>query len=184
MIAGFRWRRPTLGVVGVITLALTACSTSVGGQATPVPTAPGTSSAAPPAGTGNPFAGMNPCTVLDQAAAGQGYPAAHPSTADSNRSCASDKPGDSTVGVALQNGQRFDQNISNPSKAVTGDVNGRPAIQEREPIGAVGQCSITMEVKPSSRALVSLSGGKTTDEACQLVNAIATKLEPLLPKNN
>jgi hypothetical protein len=177
----------TLTAIGAIAFIISACSSTVGGEATPNPTTGGSVGSTAPstsASTANPFEGMKPCALLDQVLAGQGYPAAHPSTADAKQSCASDKPGDSTVGLALQNGQLFDQNISNPGKAVTGSVNDRPAVQEREPIGAAGQCSVTMEVKPGSRALVSLSGGKTTDEACDRINAIATKLEPLLPKNN
>jgi hypothetical protein len=87
--------------------------------------------------------------------------------------------------LALQNGQTIDQNIADPSKAFGGDLNGRPAIQVREGIGAKGDCMVKMEVKPNSRALViiNLRTG-TTDEACRVSNDVATKIEPLLPKSN
>ncbi|EOD63394.1 hypothetical protein H480_37270 [Amycolatopsis vancoresmycina DSM 44592] len=124
---------------------------------------------------------MNPCTVIDQVMAGEGFPAATPGTVDSARSCASNKPGDANVGVALQDNAGYDQNIPDPSKASTGHVGKRNAIIEREGIGAVGQCTISIEVKPNSRALVSVSGNGTTQEACDRVTAIAIKVEKLLP---
>jgi hypothetical protein len=40
-----------------------------------------------------------------------------------------------TIGLALQPGQTINQTIVDPRKAVTGDVNGRPAVQEREALG-------------------------------------------------
>ena len=177
-------RSRALIVLATLALALTACDSTVHGNPTPgTTTSAGTSSAAPSTGS-TPFAGLNPCTVIDQVMAGQGYPPAEPSAADRNRSCASNKPGDANVGVALQDGEAYDQNIPDPTKASRGKVGDRPAIIEREPIGAVGQCSITMEVKPNSRALVSLSGNGTTEDACDRVKQIAVKVEQLLPKSS
>jgi hypothetical protein len=127
---------------------------------------------------------MNPCTVLDQVLAGQGYPAAVPTTADAKRSCVSTKQGYGEIGVLLQGGQTIDENITDPSKASTGDVNGRRAIQIRNGLGGSGACDVKMEVKPNSRALVMVTlRTETTDEACRLVNDVATRVEVLLPKN-
>jgi hypothetical protein len=128
---------------------------------------------------------MNSCTVLDKALAGQGYPAGVPGDVDAKRSCDTEKSGYGTVSVSLQNGQKTEENVSDPSKASTGDVNGRPSIQIREGIGAKGQCEIRMTVEPDSRALVlvTLRTG-TTDEACQASNDIAPRVETQLPKTN
>jgi hypothetical protein len=129
---------------------------------------------------------MKPCATLDQALSGQGYPASAPTTADAARTCSTKKEvGEDaiTVGLSLHAGQTINENIADPSKATTGTVNDRAAVQERDPIGAKGQCNIGMEVKPKSRVLVvvTLRIG-TTDQACSDVNDIATKVEPLLPK--
>jgi outer membrane protein assembly factor BamA len=129
---------------------------------------------------------MKTCPTLDKALSGQGYPLSTPTAADAKRSCATQKKtADEVIGVtlSLQAGQTINENIADPSKASTGTVNDRPAVQEREPIGAKRQCAIMMEVKPESRAAVSvtLSYG-TTDQACVDVNDIATRVEPLLPR--
>ncbi len=166
-----------------LVFALSACDSKVGGTpqaaGTPSSSAPTSS---PSSGNGdNPFGGLSPCTIIDQVMAGEGFPAAAPGTVDSARSCASNKPGDANVGVALQDNAGYDQNIPDPSKASRGHVGARNAIIEREGIGAVGQCTISIEVKPNSRALVSVSGNGTTQEACDRVTAIAIKVEKLLP---
>lgn len=168
---------------------LSACDSKVGGtpQAAETPSSSSAATTKPSGATSdNPFGDMKACPTLDQALSGQGYPAAVPTTADAKRSCTTQKKtGDETIGVtlSLHAGQTINENIADPSKASTGTVNDRPAIQEREPIGAKGQCAIAMEVKPKSRALVAatLSYG-TTDQACADVNDLATKVEPLLPK--
>ncbi|WP_103336454.1 DUF3558 family protein [Amycolatopsis sp. CA-126428] len=181
-------RAATVLALATLALALSACDSKVGGT----PQAAGTSSSSAPTtkpsgATGdNPFGDMKPCTTLDQALNGQGYPASVPTTADAARSCTTEKKtGDDSIRVSLSlhAGQTINENIADPSKASTGTVNDRPAVQEREPIGAKGQCSVGMEVKPKSRALVAVTlGVGTTDQACTDVNDISTKVEPLLPK--
>ncbi|SEP27767.1 hypothetical protein SAMN04489732_105245 [Amycolatopsis saalfeldensis] len=113
---------------------------------------------------------------------------AAPTVADPQRSCHSAKPPtgpeDSLdVGLSLQDGQSYKDNISNPSQASPGTVGPRAAVEEREPVGAKGQCSIAIEVKPNSRALISVSVNSDTDKACKTAESLAEKLEPLLPKN-
>ncbi|MGV9363432.1 DUF3558 family protein [Amycolatopsis sp. NPDC003731] len=180
--------RATVLALAASALALSACDSKVGGTPQAADTPSSSSSATQPSGAtaDNPFGAMKPCPTLDQALSGQGYPAAAPTTADAARSCTTEKKvGDETIGVtlSLHAGQTINENIADPSKASTGTVNDRPAVQEREPIGAKGQCAIAMEVKPKSRAAVSvtLSFG-TTEQACSDVNDVATKVEPLLPK--
>ncbi|MFF1612183.1 DUF3558 family protein [Amycolatopsis sp. NPDC058278] len=176
--------RATVLVLATLALALSACDSKVGGT----PQAADTSSSPSPTSTtatgspgDNPFGGLSPCTIIDQVMAGEGFPAAAPGTVDRERSCASNKPGDAAVGVALQDNTGYDQGIPDPSKASRGHVGPRNAIIERGSIGAEGQCSISIEVKPKSRALVSVSGNGTTEQACDRVTGIAVKVEKLLP---
>ncbi|GAB3135395.1 hypothetical protein GCM10027258_07810 [Amycolatopsis stemonae] len=163
-----------------------ACTSEVGGQAssssTTEPAAPSTSSTA-----SGPFAGLNPCTMIDQVLAGEGFPPAAPTLARSKESCGSNKltsgntPG-MDVSVSLQAGQNYKDTVGK-GQAAEGDVNGRPAIEEREPQNSSGQCGVWMEVKPNSRALVLVSSGSDTPTACKKVEDVAAKIERLLPKN-
>ncbi len=173
-------------------LALAACTSQVGGQANPSSTAAGTdpSSAATSAGDpDDPFASMKPCSLLDQALAGQGFPAAVPTVADAKESCAATKPraGDVSpidLALSLQPGRGYKNNVSNPSQASEGTVHERAAVEVREPQQSPGQCGIWLDVKPQSRALVLVTSGSDTANACKLVEGFAEKIEPLLPKTN
>jgi hypothetical protein len=181
-------RAPRALAALTLALSLTACTSQVGGQASPsssaaTSTAPGTDSA-----SASPFAGLNQCTVLDQALTGQGFPRATPTVARAKDSCrtskatAGDTPGVDVI-LSLQAGQNYRDNVGNPGQASEGKVNGRPAVEEREPEHSSGQCGVWLEVKPSSRALVLVSSGSDTATACTQVEDIAAKVEPLLPKN-
>ncbi|SEF36675.1 Protein of unknown function [Amycolatopsis pretoriensis] len=131
---------------------------------------------------------MSPCSIIDQALAGQGYPKAEPLVANPKTGCRTTKPtaGDSPgvdIGLSLDSGRGYKENVGNPSQASDGNVNGRPAVIEREPMNSPGQCDVWLEVKPDSRAFVLLASGSDTAKACQLVEDVAAKIEPLLPKN-
>ncbi|GAA1023168.1 MULTISPECIES: hypothetical protein [Amycolatopsis] len=176
-----------LVLLGASAIALTACDNSVGGTAAPGQTASAAPSAPPPS-SANPFSARNQCALLDQLLAGQGYPKAIPSVADSKRSCAAQKPGDgldaTVVGLTLQDGQRYTDNVANPSKTRTGKVNGtRPVLEEREPLGSSGQCMLKLAVEPNSRAIIDVTSGTDTDAACKTAEGLADKLDPLLPKS-
>ncbi|MFJ7211995.1 DUF3558 family protein [Amycolatopsis sp. NPDC098790] len=183
--------RRTAAALAAAALALTACTSQVGGQA--APSTPATGSATPPTGSAttdpdNPFAGLSPCTIIDQALAGQDYPKAEPLVANPKTGCRTTKPtsGDSPgvdIGLSLDSGRGYKENVGNPSQASEGNVNGRPAVMEREPMNSPGQCDVWLEVKPNSRAFVLLASGSDTAKACQLVEDVAAKIEPLLPKN-
>ncbi|WP_244210945.1 DUF3558 family protein [Amycolatopsis kentuckyensis] len=166
---------------------MAACTSQVGGQANPSSSA-ANSPAPSTVASGSPFAGLNPCTMLDQALAGQDFPPATPTIARSKESCGTNKlasgntPG-VDVALSLQAGQSYRDNVGNPSQASEGKVNGRPAVEEREPEHSSGQCGVWLDVKPQSRALVLVSSSSDTARACQLVGDIAAKVEPLLPKN-
>ncbi|MGW5720705.1 DUF3558 family protein [Amycolatopsis sp. NPDC003865] len=172
-------------------LSLTACTDQVGGQATPSSSPAGTSA---PTSTGsvdpdNPFAGLNPCTILDQALEGLNFPKAVPTVADAKESCRASKPSTvsgqgADVAVSLQPGLGYRDNVGNPSQASEGNVNGRPAVEEREPLNVAGQCGVWLEVKPSSRAQVLVASGGDTQASCKLVEEVAPKVETQLPKTN
>jgi hypothetical protein len=169
---------------------LTACTSQVGGQANPS-SATTESTAGPSSGTAsadNPFAGFDQCAIVDKAVAGEGFPPATPALARSKETCGTQKlaSGDTpgiVVGLSLQARQNYKDNVGNPSQASEGNVNGRPAIEEREPQNSSGQCGVWMEVKPNSRALVLVSASTDTATACKKVEEVAAKIEPLLPKN-
>ncbi|WP_329054691.1 DUF3558 domain-containing protein [Amycolatopsis sp. NBC_01488] len=181
-----------LAVVACVTVALAACTNQVGGQANPSSTVGGTDTSGAPAPSSNPdspFASMNPCSILDQALTGQGFPPAVPTVADAKETCAATKPraGDVNpvdLALSLQPGRGYKNNVGNPSQASEGSVHGRAAVEEREPQQSPGQCGIWLEVKPASRALILVSSGSDTANACKLVERFAEKIEPLLPKNN
>ncbi|WP_284750225.1 DUF3558 family protein [Amycolatopsis sp. RTGN1] len=167
-------------------LGLAACTSEVGGQANPSTSVSTTNSAT--ADPSNPFAGLSACTVLDQALAGQGLPQAVPGVADPNNTCKINRPTSGTtpglvVGLILQAGASYRDNVNNPAQASEGTVNGRPAIEEQEPLHVKGQCAVRFQVR-DSRALMSISFGSDTAGACQQAKDIAPKVEPLLPKNN
>ncbi|RSM43007.1 DUF3558 domain-containing protein [Amycolatopsis balhimycina DSM 5908] len=173
------------------TLALAACTDQVGGQANPSPAGHGeTNTSAPPSGNpDNPFASLNPCSLLDQALTDAGFPPAVPTVADAKESCAANKPRAGDVhpvdlALSLQPGRGYRNNVGNPGQASEGKVNGRAAVEEREPQQSPGQCGIWLEVKPASRALVLVTSGSDTANACKLVEGFAEKIEPLLPKTN
>jgi hypothetical protein len=181
-------RVPVAFVALTFALGLTACTSQVGGQAAPSSTTAGATAPATNGTTGNPFTGLNPCTMLDQVLAGEGFPQATPTLARSKESCGANKPTSGNtpgvdVSLSLQAGQRYKDTVGNPGQASEGNVNGRPAVEEREPQHSSGQCGVWMEVKPDSRALVLVSSGSDTATACQKVEDVAAKIEPLLPKN-
>jgi hypothetical protein len=171
-------------LITLVLLALSGCGSEVAGTPRTVASfSGGTPTTLPRRAGADPFDRLNPCQILDQALTGLGYSAAKRSDADAAHNCDAKKTDYGIIGLALQPGQTINQTIVDPRKAVTGDVNGRPAVQEREALGGTGSCDVSMEVEPSSRAtvLVTLQTAGT-DEACRLVNDVSTKVELLLPK--
>ena len=174
--------RTTLPTVAAAAILLAGCNSSVGGTANPDPP----SSSASRSTSANPFSSRNQCALLDQILTGKGFPKATPSVAQPQRSCTSQKPSAGTVrgmnvGLFLQEGRAYDDGVSNPGTARGGNVNKRPSIEQPEPLGTSGQCSITMAVAPQSRAILDVESESDTAGACQTAEDLATKLEPLLP---
>jgi hypothetical protein len=169
-------------MAGILTAA---CDAGVSGGASPVSTPPAASTN-PSTSSANPFDGVNPCTILDQTLNGEGFPAATPTVADAQHSCRSQNviPGNPTavdVALSLQAGQRYDENVDNPTQAKPGHVQKRAAIEVPTPLGSDGQCEVHIEVKPSSRALLIIGSGSDTANACKLAEKYADKVGPLLP---
>ncbi|WP_329068173.1 hypothetical protein [Amycolatopsis sp. NBC_01480] len=176
--------RSLSAIISVVALAcaLTACSDKLGGQPAPVSSDP---SSQPSATSDTPLAGLSPCATLDKALTGQGFPAAAPTAADPEHSCATTKPQVGTVGLMLQDGRTINEDLGDPSKTKTGTVHERAAILEPGYLGTSSGCAVDMEVKPKSRVTVSgtLSTG-TTDQACDFARSAAEAVELLLPKNS
>ncbi|WP_409183418.1 hypothetical protein F9C11_02955 [Amycolatopsis sp. VS8301801F10] len=169
--------------LGVAATTLTACDSSVNGDALPSTPAP---SSAPTSSPANPFASRNQCALLDQILSGKGFPKATPTEAQAQRSCGSQggkETNFTAIGLLLQEGQRYSDNIRNPSKARSGKLNGRPFVEDPEPLGSSGQCSMFFAVEPNSRAVLDVTGGTDTAASCRTAEDLASKLEPLLPKN-
>lgn len=179
----FRTPKATL-LLGSATLALTACGSTVDGAAQPS----GTPSVTypPSASSGNPFSERNQCALLDQILSGAGFPKAAPSIAQGQKACTTQKASGginaTDVALLLQEGQRYTDNINSPDKARSGKINGRSFIEEPEPMGSSGQCSISMSVESSSRAIIIVTGGNDTAASCGTAEDLTKKLDPLLPK--
>ncbi|ATY09469.1 DUF3558 domain-containing protein [Amycolatopsis sp. AA4] len=180
-----KFRTPKAALLlGSAALALTACGSTVDGTAQPSGTAPATPH--PSASSGNPFSDRNQCALLDQILSGAGFPKAAPSIAQGQKACVTQKASGginaTSIGLLLQEGQRYTDNINNPGKARSGTLNGRSFIEEREPLGSSGQCSISMSVESSSRAIIIVTGGNDTAASCGTAEDLTKKLDPLLPK--
>jgi hypothetical protein len=173
-----------LGVTAVIaTIALTALSgcTGVQGNAAPVSTGPSTTTSS----TGNVFAGLKACDVLNKSLEGLGFSQAVTNTAGGNNGCTSHKSGYGVLTLTLQPDLGINDLNGNRNDMHGGQIHGRPSIQQRNGIRSEGDCAIAIEVTKTSRALVNtaLTTG-TTDEACVFIESIANKVEPQLPKGN
>jgi hypothetical protein len=176
-------RRTVLASLATLSL-LTACSSPVGGNPSAVSSPPASSgSSTSNSEGGDPFASLSPCTLLDQALKEEGFPPAAPSSGDPKHACSFNKPPFGTVGLSLQANRGLDDNIDDPSKGRTGDVNGRTSIEVRERLGDKGACEIFMKIEPNSRAILVVNlVSRDTAEACTYAGQAATKIEPLLPK--
>ncbi|WP_162834688.1 DUF3558 family protein [Amycolatopsis circi] len=177
-----------LGVALAI-VGTAACANPVNGAVTPAASALAPTSG-PASRSDNPFASLNQCQLVDQILTGQGFPPAQPSVADSSRSCRSKKESQNAaidpateVGVALQNGQKYTDNIQNLNSAHNGNIDGRKLIEQRDLLGSPGGCQIGMEVGPNARALVIVLIGDDTAAACKKAEDVATALDKLLPRN-
>ncbi|GAA3538700.1 hypothetical protein GCM10022222_22860 [Amycolatopsis ultiminotia] len=88
-----------------------------------------------------------------------------------------------SVTLSLQKNQKYTDNIANPKTARSGDINGRPSIEQRDLLGVPGGCQVGMGVDATARALVLVIVGTDTEAACKKAEEVAISLEPELPGN-
>jgi hypothetical protein len=165
--------RVTQVIAGVACLAMTtaACTTTVSGTPSPVSTSSAVST--------DVFAGLNACDVLNQLTTGQGF---NPGENKSRRNeCGATKPGSAAWGLALDPTQGLSEFTEANEDVVDVAVNGRKALQAAIPTGG---CAIAIEVAEHARAMVqvALTTGPDDPQACVDAQALAEKLEPLLPR--
>ncbi|GAA4537210.1 DUF3558 family protein [Amycolatopsis samaneae] len=179
----------SIATLAVTVTTLAACSSQIDGKATPSALSPPPASSSPATtASNNPFTGMNQCTTLDQLLTGQGFGPAAPSPSDRKHVCAAQKPLTNTedpidASLGFYPGQKINENINNPAKAKPGKINGnRPAVLQQEPLHSRGMCEIGMQVATDSRINLLVVVGTDTERACQLVQGLAEKVDPLLPK--
>lgn len=172
--------------VPLVCLMLAACDSTVSGNPGASPLSGSSSIPSSNVTAADPFAGLNLCALVDQGVAGQGFPPAQVDPGiKSKRQCSTQKPEFAIVGLIVQVNVPYNSSQIAGAAIKTGTVNDRPAVQASGGTDDPSGCDIVMEVKPNSRATVSagFSSG-VVDDACTLAQQVATKIEPLLPKNN
>lgn len=175
-------RGRTSGIAGLCLLALGLAGCSTDGQAKPAPSVPPVSSAAASSSAqADPFAGMKACDVLNQVLQGTGMPPGEPERYGGDNGCQSNKPQEAAISLYLVPDRNYDDLNDSLETQHRGDVSGRPSImikgQQR------GGCDISMQVAGGSRAIIGVMRSVgTTEQACQMVEELAAKIDPLLPE--
>ena len=160
------------GVVASLAFVTAGCTSTVAGTPSPAP-------AVSPASSADVFAGLSACEVLDQLNAAQGF---EPGENKSRRNeCTASKPGFAADSLVLDPVQGLGEFAARNTGVVDTSVNGRKAMQADMPTGG---CAIAIEVTEHARAMVlyTLSSGPRDPQACVDAQALAEKLEPLLPQ--
>ncbi|AIJ20885.1 hypothetical protein [Amycolatopsis methanolica] len=125
------------------------------------------------------FAGLNACQILDQLNEGQGF---RPGRNISKRNeCTATKMEYGARGLALDPVQGLQEFVAANPGATETTVNGRKALQARV---SAGGCSTAIEIGPHARVLadVVMAMPGDDDRACSESQALAERVEPLLPK--
>lgn len=189
-----------LALAPLLALLLVGCD-ETGGIPSANPTQPGapSQSAPNPTDAADVFAGLDECEVLDAALDGEGFEPGkldeefksitfcnatklgdEPCTADS---CEYDRMGVADVGMGFQS-HALDELEVDKSKTHKGDVNGRDALLIKNPSGTrEGACMVLIDVGESDYALTLVTlENRNTNEACDLVEQVAKRVEPQLPR--
>lgn len=132
----------------------------------------------------DPFKGLVACDLLDEALDQMDdwdFPSGEYDDSGGDNGCGSSIPQEASVGLTLQPGGTLDEFGDDPAKLYDGDIKGRAAVEQRDGYDE-GSCSLVMAVGSNNRALVSIvSSKRTRSEACNVLENIARKVEPLLP---
>ncbi|WP_410562396.1 DUF3558 family protein [Amycolatopsis sp. cmx-4-61] len=171
---------------------LTGCTTTQGGTASPAQSPAASESKAPESsssGGGGTQSITDPCSLLemnDLTSYGQFDPPEN-GKIGSARSCsyqkqiasASDKS--MLIGANVRDDASIDQVRDTGRGVVDKDINGRKA--KESPDGAAPGCTLALAVGDSSRVDVEVTAVASSDEACQIAEAVAkAAVEPRLPK--
>ncbi|UOZ09232.1 DUF3558 family protein [Amycolatopsis sp. WQ 127309] len=172
---------------------LAGCTSTQGGTASPAQTPSATDSGAPETSSSSSGGGTesitDPCSLLEVGDLGSygEFNAPVNKTLGSARSCsyqkkiasASDKG--MVIGTNVRDDASVDQ-VRDTGRGVTDkDVNGRRA--KEAPDGAAPGCTLGLAVGDSSRVDVAVTAVDSSDEACQIAEAVAkAAVEPRLPK--
>lgn len=184
-----RHRRLTVAItaapLAAVAALLAGCSDAPAGEAMPTGNA-GSSISTSSSSAGNnhatPFAGMQACDLLDKALQSKELPPGEPDDIGSENGCQTNKPQVVSYRLDLMAEASLKKWGNDPNNLHDGQINGRPAVQEREIKGVEGSCGIAMKVPPKSVASVGIVGpNDNTKESCNLVTKVAEKIEAMLP---
>ena len=156
-----------------LALAVTGCTSTVTGTATPA------TDSTPTATSTDVFVGLNACQLLDQLNSGQGF---NPGENKSRRNqCIATKPEFATYGLILDSVQGLAEFANTNTNVADISVNGRKAMKAGIPTGG---CAIAVEVTDhaSALAMVTMSRASEDSQACPNAQAFAERVEPLLPR--
>jgi hypothetical protein len=172
---------------------LAGCTSTQGGTASPAqsPSAgdsggPETSSSG--SGGGGTESITDPCSLLeagDLSSYGE-FNAPVNKTLGSARSCSYQKKLASAsdellvIGANVRDDASVDQVRDSGRGVADKDINGRRA--KESPDGVASGCTLGLAVGDSSRVDVEVIGDNSSDEACQMAEAVAKAVEPRLPK--
>jgi hypothetical protein len=172
---------------------LAGCTSTQGGTASPAQSSSATESGAPEtsstSGGGGTESITDPCSLLEVGDLGSygEFNAPVNKTLGTARSCsyqkkiasASDKS--MVIGANVRDDASVDQVRDTGRGVADKDINGRRA--KEAPDGAAPGCTLGLAVGDSSRVDVAVTAVGSSDEACQIAEAVATAaVEPRLPK--
>lgn len=192
--------RKFLALAPLLALLLMGCD-ETGGIPSANPTQPAAQSEPPkPSEGGDVLSELDECDVLDAALEGEGYEPGRlhdrfktidfcnatklgdeTCTADN---CEYDRMGVADVGLGFQH-RAFDELDLDTSKTHKGDVNGRDALLIKNPAEEWGEgaCMVLINVGKSDYAVTVVTlENRNTEQACDLVEQVAKRVEPQLPR--
>ncbi|WP_215541382.1 DUF3558 family protein [Amycolatopsis sp. CA-230715] len=158
-------------------LAAGGCSATIQGTPSTTPSRPALSSEA------NPLAALKPCDLLGQMVQGLNYPPVAPDIVNKELACSTRKSDGADIALLLNPGVPFTEQPTNAGSSRPGNIHGRRALQMRDLGKVKGGCAVRLEVNPQANVVITAVSDTAAEQDCQLVDQLATRLEPMLPKN-